>query len=287
MKENRGNRTLKDSSGISSKLEGPVETSLNDSAEHQRDRKLAVSKKIKTIERLESESVLEMEVVVETAKSAFHRTIQQSLEPKHKPKELSSDSIAPIGVGCYEDEADMTASTKDMNAELEYSSKRLRETRFSDGNPPLSEDEDRVETQAPDARRWRKDEHLGEKLNKQTSGQGPYRHFRKKSKEPKNSSTAKHGKKEGKCPGRFRLFSACFGGGFRKEDKITESVLTNEQPGTWLCLKTLFYLYCILDPFVLPSRRSPNSRDCSTHRYYRRQAFIRTMMESHLESHCN
>jgi len=200
-----------------------------------------VSKKIKSIDRLESESILEMDVVVETTKSAFHRTIQQSLEPKHKPKELSSDSIAPIGVGCYEDEGDMTASTKDMSAESEYSSEHLRGSRFSDGNPPLSEDEDRLQTQASEARRSVKDEHLSEKLNKQTSGVRPCRLFRKKSKEAKNSSTTKHAKKEGQRPRCFRLLRACFRSGFRKEDEIPEPVLCNEQPGRCLGFAFVFY----------------------------------------------
>eukprot|EP00210_Caulerpa_lentillifera_P005221 g4988.t1 len=282
MRDNRSQTSPKSSSSVlaNSKLgehnEVWIPTSasefLSNNTRHSRHDRTS-RRKVKTIDNIQVEGVLDMDIVVDTAKSAFRRTIQNSLVPKYKTKELSCDSIEPIGVGCYQDEMDIPVSAKTLDEELEYGCRRRsKKNKFNDINPPLNEEDARIEPQRLDSKESFLNKCLRDKvLHEDTSG-GTGWFWRKKCKRKQTSKTFRPPKKPVKRSDRVRIFRACFGGGFSNVDKDSERrTVHNEHP----------------DPPMLPSRLMSANRHGGTHRYSSRQAFIRTMMESHLNNHRN
>jgi len=229
------------------------------------------------------------EFIVDTAKQTFRQTGQHGFSDSNKSeassscgnlKAIDSDS-SPVKSGAVV--CGMMTDSKVLGSGTTH-----REKRSSDMNPPLSDDDERLEPRLPDS--GKSASSRGFQVGHYSSPESldkPRRFLRRKSTKTVYMEKPKTSKKQDKKPNRLRFFMECFGGTVLEEDQDSPAGFQSKDPGMCLPLCLLFNVALLLDSNVLPSRRVTDDKKGQTHRYSRRQAFIRTMMESHLDNHRN
>lgn len=245
---------------------------------------------VKMMDRFVLDDASETDVIVDTAKHAFRQTVQNGFSDSNK-SEASSSCGDLRAIGLPSSPADSGAVVCEMMTDSKVfgsGTTTHREKRSSDVNPPLSDDEEHLEPRLPDS--GRSVSSRGFQIGHHSSPDSldkPRRFLRRKSTKTTSIEKPKTAKKQDKKPNRLRFFIECFGGRVLEEDQDSPAVFHSKDPGMFLPLSLLFNTLLFLDSNVLPTRRVTDDKKGQTHRYTRRQAFIRTMMESHLDNHQN
>eukprot|EP00210_Caulerpa_lentillifera_P004561 g4351.t1 len=246
-----------------------VETSTHSSSAETHKEAVTAETTTTRMECFQIDDALETDVIVDTAKRAFQRTVQQSSGGSNASEVVSYSEEVDV----FPPKSSLVKTTKtvvrELTPDLKLScSEAPRENRSSDTNPPLSEDEDSTKPRFVDSEKPGYVPRIERCLSSPEIVDKQRRFLGRKSKKSESPGKSKTPKKSEKRSNRFRLFIECFGGSVLKEDLDTPSVYHRENP----------------DLSVIPSRRVSDGKNGHAHRYSRRQAFIRTMMESHLDS---